>query len=181
MQCLVEDLGAERKVCLLSCSGWVAFRLDSVCPGWGWLHVSKCNRQPSDLLVPGTFSFTHRFCGAGLRQGTMVSTASGVLAGKSWTANCLQTYIKKFYFTHRFCGSGLRQGMMVSIASGVLVGKSWKAGGSIRRLFSHVPCVVGSAGGWAQPGLAAGMWSPWVAWASSQHGGPRGPRGHRRS
>ena len=173
--------GAERKTCLLSCSGWAAFRLDGVCPGWGWFHVSKCNRQSSDLLVPGTFSFAHRFCGSGLRQGTVVSTASGVLSGKSWTANCLQTYIGKFYFAHRFCGSGLRQGTMVSVASVILVGKSWTPGGSIWRLFTHVLGVVGSAGGWAQPGLVAGMWSLRVAWASSQHDGPRGPRGHRGS
>lgn len=105
--------GTERKACLLSCFGWVAFRLDGVYPGWGWLHVSKCNRQPSDLLVPGTFSLAHRFCGSGLRQGTMVP-----------------------------------------VASGGLVGKSWIAVGSIGRLLTHVLCVVGSAGGWAQPGLA---------------------------
>lgn len=43
---------------------------------------------------------------------------------------------------------------MVPVASGGLVGKSWIAVGSIGRLLTHVLCVVGSAGGWAQPGLA---------------------------
>lgn len=59
--------------------------------------------------------------------------------------------------------------------SGVLVGKSWKAGGSIRRLFSHVPCVVGV--------LEAGHSQDWPLECGSvgglgfsQHGGlPGGP------
>lgn len=54
--------------------------------GDGSTRLFLCNKRPTDLLVSRTFYFAHRFRGSGLRQGTMVSIASGVLAGKTRTA-----------------------------------------------------------------------------------------------
>lgn len=77
----------EESVRSLSCSGWApSDSMESAPRGDGPTHLSLRNKQPTDLSVSRTFYFARRFRGSGLRQGTMVSVASGVLAGKTRTA-----------------------------------------------------------------------------------------------
>ena len=83
-----DTLGIERKVCVFFpvLVGLPSDWMESAPDGDGSTHLFLCHKQPSDLLVSRTFYFAHRFCGSGLRQGTMVSIASGVSAGKTRTA-----------------------------------------------------------------------------------------------